>query len=227
MGKAYLSEDQDGLLITDGVLSLRADFSSMRQRIRPGRLRSEILLRAAGIKGGRAMVPGDGGERPLRVADATAGLGEDALLLAAAGCEVLLFERDPVIAALLRDALRKAMLDEELQEAASRMTLHEADSIAELPLLKGSVDVVLLDPMFPERQKSGLVGKKFQLLHQIEQPCADEAALFAAAEASEPGRIAVKRPLKGPHLAGRRPDYALFGKAIRYDCYLYPEWKMR
>ena len=37
MGKAYLSEDQDGLLITDGVLSLRADFSAMRQRIRPGR----------------------------------------------------------------------------------------------------------------------------------------------------------------------------------------------
>ena len=130
-----------------------------------------------------------------------------------------------MIAALLRDALRKAMLDEELQEAASRMTLREADSIAELPLLKGSVDVVLLDPMFPERQKSGLVGKKFQLLHLIDQPCADEAALFAAAEAAEPGRIAVKRPLKGPHLAGRRPDYALFGKAIRYDCYLYPEWK--
>ena len=44
----------------------------------------------------------------LRAVDATAGFGEDSLLLAAAGYNVELYEYDPVIAALLRDALRRA-----------------------------------------------------------------------------------------------------------------------
>ena len=38
-------------------------------------------------------------------------------------------------------------------------------------------DVVYLDPMFPERTKSAAVKKKFQLLHHLEQPCADEETL--------------------------------------------------
>ncbi|MBQ4243593.1 MAG: class I SAM-dependent methyltransferase, partial [Clostridia bacterium] len=33
-----------------------------------------------------------------------------------------------------------------------------------------------------------------------------------------PHKIVIKRPLKGPFLAGRKPDYSLQGKAIRYDC---------
>ena len=43
-----------------------------------------------------------------RAVDATAGLGEDSLLLAAAGFEVTLCEADPVIAVLLEDALTRA-----------------------------------------------------------------------------------------------------------------------
>jgi DNA-3-methyladenine glycosylase I len=82
-------------------------------------------------------------------------------------------------------------------------------------------DVVLLDPMFPVRQKSGLIKKKFQLLQKLEQPSADEEAeLLQAALAASPRRIVIKRPLKGPYLAGRQPDYSLCGTAIRYDCIL-------
>ena len=40
--------------------------------------------------------------------DATAGMGEDAFLLAAQGYEVTLYEQNPVIAALLKDAIRRA-----------------------------------------------------------------------------------------------------------------------
>ena len=39
----------------------------------------------------------------LSAVDATAGLGEDAFLLAGAGFQVNLYERNPVIAALLYD----------------------------------------------------------------------------------------------------------------------------
>ena len=85
-------------------------------------------------------------------------------------------------------------------------------------------DIVLLDPMFPERRKSALVKKKFQLLQQLESPCegADEGELLEAAEAAGPRRIIIKRPLKGPYLAGRRPGYSITGKAVRYDCIVIP-----
>lgn len=68
----------------------------------------------------------------LRAVDATAGFGEDSLLLAAAGYNVELYEYDPVIAALLRDALRRAAKssDDALRDAVSRMDLREGDSVS-------------------------------------------------------------------------------------------------
>lgn len=31
-------------------------------------------------------------------------------------------------------------------------------------------------------------------------------------------RLSSSGPVKGPHLAGVKPDYTLRGKAVRYDC---------
>ena len=218
--------NDSGLSLTDGRLSLRADLADMLPRLRQNNLEREFLVKAARIKGLKAA---DG---PLRAVDATAGLGEDSLLLAAAGYEVELYEYDPVIAALLRDALRRASESEHdaLREAAGRMRLNEGDSVSAMKSMeaaKGSPrqpDIILLDPMFPERQKSALVKKKFQLLQQLESPCAgaDESELIYAAEAAGPRRIIIKRPLKGTYLAGRRPSYSITGKAVRYDCIVIP-----
>ena len=35
-------------------------------------------------------------------------------------------------------------------------------------------------------------------------------------------KVVVKRPVKGPHLAGVKPSYAIAGKAVRYDCIVPP-----
>ncbi len=206
-----VGRDEGGLFLTDGVLELRAGFSHLSRRIRPGALQRELVVRAARVKSAAC---------PVRVLDATAGLGEDAFLLAAAGCEVDLYERDPAIAALLSDALARARTDPALREAALRMRLHEQDSIPALAALSSPPDVVLLDPMFPAREKSAAVKKKFQLLQRLEKPCDDEAALLGAACAARPKKVVVKRPAKGPALAGSTPDYSISGKAIRYDCYI-------
>ena len=154
--------------------------------------------------------------------DATAGLGEDSLLLAAAGFEVLLFERNPVIAALLRDALQRAKADPRLADVAARMELSEGDSIEALGCLPEPPDVVYLDPMFPARRKSAAVKKKFQLIHRLESPCEDAEALLRAAIAARPRKVVIKRPPKGPHLADIKPSYSLEGKAIRYDVIALP-----
>ena len=97
------------------------------------------------------------------------------------------------------------------------MTLVADDSIAGLATLPEPPDVVYLDPMFPARTKSAAVKKKFQLLHHLEAPCADEDALMDAALAAGPRRVVVKRPVKAPVLAGVRPSHSVAGKAVRFD----------
>ena len=71
--------------------------------------------------------------------------------------------------------------------------------------------------MFPGRTKSASVKKKFQLLHHLEQPCADEETLLDAARATGARKIVIKRPVKGPLLAGAKPSAQFKGKAVRYD----------
>lgn len=199
----------DGLSLTDGTLSMQGDFHGVFERTQKGRLASEMLVKAAKRK--------SYGEVSVAI-DATAGLGEDSFLLAAAGFQVKLYEYDPVIAELLDDALLRARADSELKESASRMILYKEDSVKALESLTEKPDVVLLDPMFPKRQKSALIKKKFQLLQQLEKPCSEEAELLEAALRTGAHRIIIKRPLKGPFLANKKPDYSLSGKAIRYDC---------
>ena len=211
-------ETPQGLALVADGMELVPDLTHMIARLRPDRLSRELLVRAARVKGA--------GAEPLAI-DATAGLGEDALLLAAAGFRVILFENDPVIAALLRDSLRRAAAEPALAAIVARMELREANSVDELPHLSAelaaegrSLDVVYLDPMFPERRKSAAVKKKFQLLHHLERPCANEGALLEAALAAHPRKVVVKRPAKGPHLAGTKPSYTIAGKVVRYDCYV-------
>lgn len=207
-----LQRDAEGLALVGDGMVLRADFVRLLPRLRPDRLGRELLVRAARVRGVEA---------PSAV-DATAGLGEDALLLAAVGFTVTMFEKDPVIAALLRDALERAARVSELAPVAERMTLVEGDSVAGLRCLGFSPDVVFLDPMFPERTKSAAVKKKFQLLHHLERPCDNEEELVEAALAARPRKVVIKRPPKGPLLAGARPSYQVSGKAVRYDVLVPP-----
>lgn len=224
-----LFRDADGLALSDGTMTLRADFSHMAARLRPDNLSREMLVRATRLK--RC-------SEALTAIDATAGLGEDALLLAAAGFHVTLYERNPVVAALLADAIARARiapkaaggrLDAETElspaggriaDAAGRMQLVEADSVAALARLGFQPDIVYLDPMFPAKRGDARAKKKLQMLQRLEMPAEDGDILLGAALAAHPHKVVVKRPARGPHLAGRKPSYSISGKTIRYDCYL-------
>lgn len=207
-----LRRDAEGLALVGDGMVLRADFARLLPRLRPDRLGRELLVRAARVRGAEA---------PTAV-DATAGLGEDSLLLAAAGFTVTMFEQDPVIAALLREALERAANEPQLAGVVARMALVEGDSVTGLREMGFSPDVVFLDPMFPERTKSAAVKKKFQLLHHLERPCDNEDELLDAALAAHPRKIVIKRPPKGPWLAGAKPSHSLAGKAVRYDVIVPP-----
>lgn len=182
----------------------------MLARAKPANLRKELIVRAAKLK------RPEGSENPVAV-DATAGLGEDSFLLAAAGFDVFLYERNPLIAALLRDALERAQGDPALAPIVGRMRLAEEDSTHALVENSHDPDVVVLDPMFPEHRKSSSAKKKLRLIQQLEEPCDDERRLLDAALCTHAKKIVIKRPPKGPHLAHVKPSYSLSGKAVRFD----------
>ena len=61
----------------------------------------------------------------------------------------------------------------DLKDIVVRMTLIHGDSMEAMAALETSPDIILLDPMFPARQKSALVKKKLQLIQKMEVPCMD------------------------------------------------------
>ena len=218
-----LRETDAGLTLVGDDMELRCDFEEMLPRIKPGRLQQELLVKAAKIKGTLS---------PTAI-DCTAGLGQDSFLLAAAGFTVRMFERDETIAALLEDGLTRAGNNPMVSGVAKRMSLEHSDSLQYLESLAQSSeqapDVIYLDPMFPARQKSAAVKKKFQLLHVLEKPCdeAEEDALIRAAFAAGSRKVVIKRPVKGDHLAGIKPSYSITGKAVRYDVLVPPSTKLQ
>jgi len=163
--------------------------------------------------------------RRLTVLDATAGLGRDAFILAALGNEVRLCERDPVVAELLRAGLATAARrqDDDLRELVPRMTLHGGDvRDLDAAVLQG-VDVIYLDPMFPERAKSAAVKKEMAVLKRVlgGSPAPGEAeALLRWALVQGVARVVVKRPLRAPNLAAAKPTHCVRGKSVRYDVYV-------
>lgn len=212
MAISYVDTGQNGLELSNGSMSLQVDFTNLLPRLKQGNLAHELLVRAAKIKN-----PG----APLEAIDATAGLGEDSLLLAAAGFHVRMYEKDPRVAALLKDAMSRASENSELAQYIERMELEEVDSRLGLADLLYTPDIIYLDPMFPARRKSAAVKKKFQLMHQLALSDEDASELLELAIAIRPRKVIVKRPIKGPYLSDVKPSYSITGKAVRYDCLVF------
>jgi 16S rRNA (guanine1516-N2)-methyltransferase len=159
------------------------------------------------------------GVRPS-VLDATAGLGRDAFVLAQLGCALTLIERQPLIAALLEDGLQRALGDPQVAAIVERMRLVSGDAIALMQAWTGdSPQVIYLDPMFPQREKSALVKKEMRLFRALAGDDDDAPELLAAALALAANRVVVKRPRKAPAVAGATPGYTLEGKSSRFDIY--------
>jgi 16S rRNA (guanine1516-N2)-methyltransferase len=192
--------------------AIRADFvgGTAAYRRRFGGGSGQMIARAAGIRAG---------VRPS-VLDATAGLGRDAFVLAGLGCEVVLIERHPLIAALLEDGLRRALADPATAPVAARMCLHVGDALVSMRNWNGEVpQLVYLDPMFPVRDKRALVKKEMRVFRSLVGDDDDAPALLAAALSLASHRVVVKRPRRASVLGGFVPGYALEGKSSRFDVY--------
>jgi 16S rRNA (guanine1516-N2)-methyltransferase len=159
---------------------------------------------------------------PLSVVDATAGLGQDAFVLACLGCKVTLIERSTAIAAFLADALQRGTLDPSISSFIQNMQLISGDAIQILPTLstENFPDVIYLDPMFPEREKTALVKQELRWLKTIVGDDPDADQLLDIARKIAKRRIVVKRPRIAPFLNNDKPHSQHIGKANRFDIYM-------
>jgi 16S rRNA (guanine1516-N2)-methyltransferase len=212
-----LQVGDDGLRLqltgADAPGAVQVDFvaGALAHRRQFGGGTGQMVAKAAGLRGSM---------RPT-ILDATAGLGRDAFVLAALGCQVTMIERQPVIAALLADGLARARhAGGEVAEIASRMQLIQADAISAMADWQMAVpQVIHLDPMFPHRDKSALVKKEMRVFRPLAGDDLDAPALLAAARKLASHRVVVKRPRKAPAIAGPAPSAELSGQSSRYDIY--------
>jgi len=193
-----------------------ADFStvSWRARLHKGLPKNHIFARALGVRGEK-----------LRVLDATAGFGQDAVMALCLGCEVLALERSPEVAAVLLDGVTRALREDEIIRAHfKRLKVIEADAREYLAKLSPEQrpHVIYIDPMFDKPKKSAKSPKQMQLLQELlGQPPSvqEEEQLFDLALSTALDRVVVKRPLKARALK-TSPNHSFKGQSIRYDVYL-------
>ena len=132
-----------------------------------------------------------------------------------------MFERSPVVAALLDDGLNRAYQDPNIGSwMQQRLTLQHHNSIDGLAQLSNSHDVVYLDPMFPHRKKSAAVKKEMRVFQSLVGCDPDADKLLPLALNAAVKRVVVKRHSYAGFLNEKTPSLLLRSKANRFDVYV-------
>ena len=185
------------------------------------------------------------------VYDLTAGFGQDSVLMSHGGASrVVMVERDPVVATLLFDALRRVHLiakdgdpvnsyTQRAVDLSKRLTLEVTDAVHVSKAIVSDTSaqrphVCYIDPMFPARTKSAAVKKNMQILHGIlgsqaneqdDNTNEQELNLLEAAWNLATRRVVVKRPVNADCVGGTlqnrlKPSYEIKGSINRWDIYV-------
>ena len=227
-----LLDDKDKLSWLSDGLSVAPEWDKLQRRVVSAGRKSELLLQSAKLT------------TDSRVIDATAGFGHDSLILASTGAQVIMLEQQPLMALLLLAEQQRMNALPNWQKLMSRLHITNTDALSYFASLQAEslntikkVDVIYLDPMFPEDSyqdsktgKGAKVGKHMQALHQLASPPTEEEErqLLQSAQAvvsqnsqntQAQGRVVVKRPQLAPLLANQQPSESWHNEAVRFDGY--------
>lgn len=214
----YLDFDSAPLSLHDTInkteLTINFTAGALAHRLQFGGGKGQTIAKAMGITS----------KNKPHILDATAGLGRDALVLANLGCPMTLCEQSAVLALMLETAITDATNDEVFQGILARgFKLFNANAI---DLMRSGeikdIDVIYLDPMYPDRKKTALVKKEMQMLQTLIGHSTDDenAELLTSALQLARQRVIVKRPKGAPHLTATTPTLSLASKKTRYDIYV-------
>ena len=224
---ASATSPRDMLLavMSDG-LELRGDMGTLRVDYLAGS-QAQRLARSTGFKEPLTRALGLQPHTPQNVFDATAGLCRDAFLLSSLGVEVCAVERNPVVGALVSDAIQRATQFQAPDHPLTHLKIQigEARTVLEQLAADERPDAIYLDPMFPPRRKSSLVKKEMRILAELTGGATSEselAELLSTALQAANKRVVLKRPTEAPATtAVRPPDHTIQGgRTTRYDVWL-------
>lgn len=230
-----LLDEKDKLSWLSDGLSVAPEWDKLQRRVVSAGRKSELLLQAVKITSDSTVI------------DATAGFGHDSLILASTGAQVIMLEQQPLMALLLFAEQQRMRALPNWQKLMSRLQIINTDALSYFESIdfadssNGStadsyqtIDVVYLDPMFPEDSyqdsktgKGAKVGKHMQALHQLARPPTldEEVQLLQSTRAvvsqnaRTSGRVVVKRPQLAPSLAHQQPRESWHNEAVRFDAY--------
>ena len=229
-----LLDEKDKLSWLSDGLSVAPEWEKLQRRVVSAGRKSELLLQAAKITADSTVI------------DATAGFGHDSLILASTGAQVIMLEEQPLMALLLLAEQQRLSALPNWQKLMRRLQIINTDALSYFESIdfadssNGStadshqaIDVIYLDPMFPEDSyqdsktgKGAKVGKHMQALHQLARPptLEEESQLLQSAQAivsqgAGQGRVVVKRPQLAPLLAHQQPSESWHNEAVRFDGY--------
>jgi 16S rRNA (guanine1516-N2)-methyltransferase len=145
----------------------------------------------------------------------------DSVTLARLGYQVLVIERNPMIAKLLNRALETwdSPLNKRLQffegESSHVVDLLRQKKILALPESE-KYTLAYFDPMFPRKKKSALPKQEIVILQKLTNEDPDSLEILQKIiQLKFFKRIVIKRPISALPLV--KPTSSLKGKLIRYD----------
>ncbi len=207
---------------TNARLSLDFVSEKMLWRYHKINKSQEPILRAIGWKS----------NRPLHLLDLTAGLGRDSAMMAAAGVNVTMIERNPILQILLESGLSqlKHASNAAGTQLSDRLHLIKMDAIDYLknvlnpadqipPDPSHQYDVIYMDPMFPHRKKSALVKLDLRMVRELVGDDPDAHILLEWALKTSCKRIVVKRPKNAPQIGNLTPHHTVESPNMRFDIY--------
>lgn len=166
-------------------------------------------------------------KKSIKIIDATAGFGTDALVLAGLKCQVYAIEKNPIIFNLLQDRLTKAINHDFLAPLVKNIKLIFGDARIIIPEIVNNYkyipDVIYLDPMFKKKNRTAAPNKQIQILQNIlKQEIKQETnnlKLLTVCLQHAAIKVVVKRPKISEYLENIKPNFSFLGKANRFDIY--------
>jgi len=206
-----VSDDNIYLQIPELGKPISIDFAAGKydHRRKFGGGRGQPLAKAIGLKKGQTP----------SVIDATAGFARDAFVIASLGCQVTMLEQSPIMSLLIEQALKTGADNAAISGIVQRLSITHCNAVNYLNGLVSLPDVIYLDPMYPGRDKSALVKKEMQLLHQLIGPDLNSNDVLTVARKKAQKRVVVKRPKGAEYVGQQKPAVSIESKNTRFDIY--------
>ena len=154
----------------------------------------------------------------ITIFDGTAGLLSDTIIFLALGHKVIACEQSKIIFLLVNNAIERAKTELPFLE---NLVLLNGKSETQYKETQ-NIDIVYLDPMYPEPSKKVLRSGDISTINhilQIENIDDGGDAIFFSIKDSNFKKIILKRPIKAD-IIDKNINYQVKGKSTRFDIYI-------